>query len=133
MNIIGISAYYHDSAACLIKNGKIITSVQEERFSRIKHDRSFPLNSIKYCLEFANLKPEDIHFIAFYDNWFLKQKRSIDNLLTNGFSSFENILNTSENIFNEKDLIKNLTNFLNLSESEIQNKLSYVQHHYSFH
>jgi len=50
MNIIGISAFYHDAAACLISNGKIIAAAQEERFTRIKHDSSFPINAIKYCI-----------------------------------------------------------------------------------
>ena len=56
MNIIGISCFYHDSAAALIINGNIISAVQEERFTRIKHDARFPINSIKYCLNSANLK-----------------------------------------------------------------------------
>ena len=54
MNILGISAYYHDSAACLVKDGEILAAAQEERFTRKKHDFSFPLNAIRFCLDFAN-------------------------------------------------------------------------------
>ena len=55
MYILGISAYYHDSAACLVKDGEIIAAAQEERFTRIKHDHSFPINAIKYCLKEAGI------------------------------------------------------------------------------
>ncbi|MCX7120194.1 MAG: hypothetical protein NTZ67_00190, partial [Gammaproteobacteria bacterium] len=67
MNILGISAYYHDSAAALIQNGKIIAAAHEERFTRKKHDESFPDNAIQYCLSAANLTLNDIDYIAFYD------------------------------------------------------------------
>ena len=60
MNILGISAYYHDSAACLVQNGHITAAAQEERFTRKKHDHNFPQNAINFCLDFANLKPQDI-------------------------------------------------------------------------
>ena len=67
MYILGISAYYHDSAACLLKNGKIIAAAQEERFTRKKHDQSFPSNAIKYCLKEANINTSDLGVVAFYD------------------------------------------------------------------
>ena len=70
MYILGISAYYHDSACCLIKDGKILSAVQEERFTRIKHDSSFPINSILYCLNDAGIKSGDINYVAFYDKPF---------------------------------------------------------------
>ena len=65
MIIIGISAFYHDSAAAIIKDGEIIAATQEERFTRIKHDSSFPSNSIKYCLKECNITISDVDFIAF--------------------------------------------------------------------
>ena len=65
MYILGISAFYHDSAACLIKNGEIIAAVQEERFTRKKHDQAFPSQSIKYCLKEANIDAEQINSIVF--------------------------------------------------------------------
>ncbi|MFT5206314.1 MAG: carbamoyltransferase [Candidatus Omnitrophota bacterium] len=76
--ILGISAYYHDSAACLIKDGQILSAVQEERFTRIKHDWSFPKQSIKYCLEHAGISAQDIDLVAFYDKPFLKFERIIE-------------------------------------------------------
>ena len=67
MKILGISAYYHDSAACLLNDGEIIAAVQEERFTRKKHDHNFPSNSIKYCFDEAGIKSSDLDVICFYD------------------------------------------------------------------
>ena len=91
MYILGISAWYHDSAACLIKDGEIIAAVQEERFSRIKHDESFPINSIKYCLKEADILPSELESIVFYEKPFLKFERLIETYLAfapRGFKSF---------------------------------------------
>ena len=71
MNILGISAYYHDSAACLLRNGKIIGAAQEERFSRRKHDARFPNQAIKFCLDEADLRLNQLVFIVFYDEQFI--------------------------------------------------------------
>jgi len=76
--ILGISAFYHDSAACLIGDGEIIAAVQEERFTRKKHDASFPVNSIKFCMECAGIDISDISFIAFYEKPFLKFERLLE-------------------------------------------------------
>ena len=65
MLILGISAYYHDSAACIIKNEKILAAVQEERFTRIKHDANFPTNSIKFCINEAGIKLNELDYIVF--------------------------------------------------------------------
>ena len=75
MNILGISCFYHDSAAALIKDGEVISSVQEERFSRKKHDSNFPSNSIKYILEENELKLNDLDHIVFYEKPFIKFER----------------------------------------------------------
>lgn len=131
MNIIGISAYYHDSAVCLLQNGKIIIATQEERFSRVKHDKSFPINAIKYCLDHSDLNLDKIDAIAFYDNWFLKQKRCVDNSLNFGSKSIDSFLSASENFFNERDFLSNLKNIFNFSNDSLKEKLYYVQHHYS--
>ena len=69
--ILGISAYYHDSAAALVGEDGIIAAAQEERFTRIKHDSSFPIHAVKYCLEEANLKLEDLDQVVFYEKPFL--------------------------------------------------------------
>ena len=91
MNILGFSAYYHDSAACLVVDGKIIAAAQEERFTRKKHDSEFPAQAVKYCLAEAGLKPEDIDYVVFYDKPFLKFERLLETYLAfapRGFKSF---------------------------------------------
>ena len=91
MYILGISSYYHDSAACLLKNGKIIAAAQEERFSRKKHDQNFPSNAIKYCLSEAGINSSDLETVAFYDKPFLKFERILETYLAfapRGLSSF---------------------------------------------
>jgi carbamoyltransferase len=81
MKILGISAYYHDSAAALIEDGKVIAAAQEERFTRLKHDASFPNQAIKYCLDCAELEVGDLDAIVFYDKPFLKFERVIQTFL----------------------------------------------------
>ena len=91
MKILGISAYYHDSAACLLIDGEIIAAAQEERFTRKKHDQNFPSNAIKYCLSEANINSADIEIVAFYDKPFLKFERILETYLAfapKGLSSF---------------------------------------------
>ena len=75
MNILGISAYYHDSAACLLKDGEIIAAAQEERFTRKKHDASFPHHAILYCLKEAGIKATEIDNVVFYEKPFVKFER----------------------------------------------------------
>ncbi|HYI77695.1 MAG TPA: carbamoyltransferase N-terminal domain-containing protein, partial [Chryseolinea sp.] len=82
MYILGISAYYHDSAAVLIEGGKIIAAAQEERFTRKKHDATFPRNAIIYCLKEAEIPLQDISAIAFYDKPLLKFERLIETYYT---------------------------------------------------
>lgn len=81
MYILGISAFYHDSAAALLKDGKIIAAAQEERFSRRKHDYRFPVNAIKYCLEYAGISGKGLSYVAFYDKPFLKFERLLETYL----------------------------------------------------
>jgi carbamoyltransferase len=73
--ILGISAFYHDSAACLLKNGDIIAAAQEERFSRVKHDSSYPFNAIEFVLNYSNLKLNEVSQIVFFEKPFLKYKQ----------------------------------------------------------
>ncbi|MFZ5981192.1 MAG: carbamoyltransferase, partial [Candidatus Zixiibacteriota bacterium] len=81
MNILGISAFYHDSAACLVRDGRIVAAAQEERFTRKKHDNSFPDNAVKYCLHSCNLTGKDLDFVAFYEKPFLKFERILETYL----------------------------------------------------
>jgi len=91
MYILGISAFYHDSAACLIRDGEIISAAQEERFTRKKHDHNFPSKAIQYCLKSAGLQAKDLDLVAFYDKPFLKFERLLETYLAFapvGFKSF---------------------------------------------
>ena len=91
MYILGISAFYHDSAACLIKDGEIIAAVQEERFTRIKHDAGFPHHAIQYCLKEAAIFAGQIDNVVFYEKPFVKFERLLETYLAfapKGFTSF---------------------------------------------
>ena len=91
MYILGISAYYHDSGVVLLKDDHIVAAVQEERFTRIKHDPSFPKEGLKYALQEAKITFDDIDYIAFYDKPFVKFERLIETYLSEtptGFQSF---------------------------------------------
>src|SRR3989338_3279256 len=82
MNILGISAFYHDSAACLVQDGVIISAAQEERFTRKKHDAAFPTNAINFCLQKSKLTSADLDFVVFYEKPFLKFERILDSYMT---------------------------------------------------
>ena len=81
MYVLGISAFYHDSAACLLKDGKIVAAAQEERFTRKKHDQEFPSNAIHYCLKEAGISETDLEVVAFYDKPFLKFEEYLRHIL----------------------------------------------------
>jgi carbamoyltransferase len=90
--ILGISAFYHDSAACLVADGEIVAAAQEERFTREKYDAGFPIQSIHYCLQQAGLSPADLDYVAFYDKPLAKFERLVETYLSYapaGFESFE--------------------------------------------
>jgi carbamoyltransferase len=91
MNILGISAYYHDSAACLVRDGDILAAAQEERFTRKKHDHRFPAHAVQYCLKEAGIGPEALDYIVFYDKPLLKFERLLETYLDyapKGLASF---------------------------------------------
>ena len=81
MYILGISAFYHDSSACLVKDGEIVAAAQEERFTRKKHDHAFPSNAIQYCLKESGIDGTELDFVAFYDKPFLKFERILETYL----------------------------------------------------
>ena len=90
-NILGISAFYHDSAASLVVDGEIVAAAQEERFTRKKHDYNFPDNAIRYCLDAAGLQPEDLDYVGFYDKPLTKFERLLETYLAyvpGGYRSF---------------------------------------------
>ena len=78
MKILGISAYYHDSAAALLQDGEIVAAAQEERFTRKKHDPGFPLNAARFCLDDAGLSVGDLDAVVFYDKPLLKFERLLE-------------------------------------------------------
>ena len=91
VSILGISAFYHDSAACLVVDGEIVAAAQEERFTRVKHDYNFPLNAARYCLSEAGITAEELNYVGFYDKPLLKFDRLLETYLDyapSGFSSF---------------------------------------------
>jgi len=133
MYILGISAYYHDSAAALIHNGEIISAAQEERFSRKKHDSSFPLGSVNFLLEDANIKLSDIDGIAFYDKPLLKFERLIETYIATsplGFNSFRMAMPIwlREKLFLKDLIINELKNFDKSFNGE---KIYFAEHHLS--
>jgi carbamoyltransferase len=91
MRILGLSAFYHDSAAALVVDGRIVAAAQEERFTRKKHDARYPVHAIDYCLAEAGITLDQIDHVAFYDKPFLKFERLLETYLAfapRGFKSF---------------------------------------------
>jgi carbamoyltransferase len=91
MNILGISAFYHDSAACLVQDGKIVAAAQQERFSRVKHDHRFPHDAVTYCLKATGLTANDLDYLVFYDKPFIKFERLLETYISfapRGWASF---------------------------------------------
>ena len=110
VSILGISAFYHDSAACLVVDGDIVAAAQEERFSRVKHDQRFPLHAARYCLAEANLTVEELDFVGFYDKPLLKFDRLLETYLEYSPSGFRSFLKSMPLWMSEKlwmpDLIR---------------------------
>ena len=133
-SILGISAFYHDSAASLIIDGKIIAAAQEERFSRKKHDSSFPLNAIKFVLNFGKLKISELDHIVFYEKPFLKFERLLETYVAfapKGFTQFSKSMPSwlREKLFQKNLLIKNLKSLD--SNFNDEKKIFFSEHHMS--
>lgn len=135
MFILGISAYYHDSAATLTRDGHIIAAAQEERFSRIKHDPDFPKNAIKYCLEEAGIGLAEVRYIIFYDKPLVKFGRLLETYLAyvpRGFRSFVAAMPIwlKDKLLLKTTLKKELAKVGALQEKELPNLL-FSEHHHS--
>jgi|SRR5579862_491194 len=134
MIVLGISAYYHDSAAALVKDGVIIAAAQEERFTRIKYDASFPGNAIMWCLNDAGVDAREVDFVAFYDKPFLKFERLLETYLAfapRGFASFRTAMPVwiGEKLFQKNMLLKELRD---IDEGlGVPAKLLFAEHHFS--
>jgi len=125
MNILGISAFYHDSAACLVKDGEIVAAAQEERFTRKKHDQSFPKNAIRYCLEAGGLTEKDIDFVAFYEKPFLKFERILETYLSYAPAGLTSFIKALPIWIKQKLWIKDLI----ASELHYDGKVIFPEHH----
>ncbi len=134
MYILGISAFYHDSAACLIKDGKIIAAAQEERFTRKKHDDKFPVEATKFCLETAGIEIDDLSAIVFYDKPLLKFERLLETYLSfapRGVKSFIVAMPVwlKEKMFLKKLIYDELKNVGEYNKKDIN--LLFPEHHLS--
>ncbi len=134
MRILGISAYYHDSAAALIEDGVPVAAAQEERFTRKKHDAVFPVSAINFCLEYGCVRLRDVDFVVFYDKPFLKFERLIETYLAHaprGFRSFRMAMPLwlKEKLF-QKDLLGKALNQID-QEFDWHTKLLFAEHHQS--
>lgn len=135
VNILGISAYYHDAAACLIRDGEIIAAAQEERFTRKKHDTNFPVNAIAYCLSEGRITAKSIDYVVFYDKPFLKFERLLETYLAfapRGFKSFAMSLPIwlKDKLY-QKNLITDALKAVWGKDGKWEEKLLFSEHHLS--
>ena len=137
MIILGISGFYHDSAAALIEDGLVIAAAQEERFTRVKHDSSFPIEASKYCLNQAGINIDDVDSIVFYEKPFLKFDRLIEtysSMAPRGFQSFAMALPVwlKEKLFQKNLLVSELENLPGAeSKRALREKIFFSEHHLS--
>src|SRR5687768_5699742 len=134
MRILGVSAYYHDAAAAIVVDGRIVAAAQEERFTRRKHDSRFPSNAIRFCLDSCDVEASDIDLVAFYDKPFLKFERLLETYLAfapRGFESFRHALPIwiKEKLF-QKGLIAGELRKLSPDVDWVA-KLTFSEHHLS--
>ena len=134
MRVIGISAFYHDSAAALVEDDRIIAAAQEERFTRKKHDSSFPQNAIAYCLQEGNVGLNELDYIVFYDKPFLKFERLLETYVAmapSGFRSFKMAIPLwlREKLFQKSLLRGELKRFS--ENGDWKGRLLFCEHHLS--
>src|SRR5882672_4714192 len=127
MNILGISCFYHDAAACLIQDGRLVAAASEERFTRKKHDEGFPHQAIQYCLKAGKIEAKDLDYVGFYDKPFLKFERLLSTYLSTfprGFRSFSKAMPVW---LKEKLWIPQLIR----KELKYEGKILFTEHHLS--
>ena len=127
MYILGISAYYHDSAAVLVKDGKVLCAVEEERFSRIKHDNAFPFQAIDFCLKEAKITIKDIDYISYYEKPLLKFERILENFVQTYPFSLKPFLKGIPEWFDYKIKIEHIIR----KKLKYKGKVYFIPHHYS--
>ena len=136
MLILGVSAYYHDSAAALVRDGEIVAAAQEERFSRRKHDARFPEHAVRYCLAQAGITPADLDHVVFYEKPFLKFERLLETCTAfapGGFASFAAALPIwlREKLFQKSMLVNELRRVLPSGAGDWDERLLFSEHHLS--
>jgi len=123
--ILGISAFYHDSAACIIKDGEIIAAAQEERFTRVKHDQRFPNEAINFCLRYAGISSANLDFVTFYDKPFLKFERLLETYFAYAPKGFNSFLKAMPVWLKEKLWTKELIKM----ELNFKGEILFTEHH----
>ena len=127
MYILGVSAFYHDSAACLVKDGKIIAAAQEERFTRKKHDHGFPINAINFCLQFEKISSADLELVSFYDKPFLKFERILETYLQYAPKGIKSFIKAMPLWIKEKLWMKEFIR----KELKYEGGIIFPEHHFS--
>ena len=127
MHILGISAYYHDSAACLVRDGRVVAAAQEERFTRKKHDHRFPARSVEFCLKHAGITPEELDYVAFYDKPLLKFERLLETYIDYAPRGLRSFLMAMPLWLREKLWIREQVS----AQSGFSGKVLFTEHHES--
>jgi len=127
MDILGISAFYHDSAACLVRDGVIVSAAQEERFTRKKHDFSFPKNAVEYCLKSSGIRACDLDYVAFYDKPFIKFERILETYLAFAPLGIRTFIKAVPLWIKQKLWMKDLI----AKELELSGQILFPEHHES--
>ena len=125
--ILGISAYYHDSAACLVRNGEIVAAAQEERFTRKKHDHRYPTNAVAYCLREAGIRSGEVSYVVFYDKPFQKFERLLETYLDYAPSGIRSFLQAMPLWLREKLWMREQIE----KESQFEGVVLFTEHHES--
>src|SRR5688572_29621987 len=127
VNILGISAFYHDSAACLVRNGNILAAAQEERFTRKKHDSEFPKNAVQYCLRAGGISINNVDYVAFYEKPFVKFDRLLHSYLAYAPAGIKSFLKAVPVWIKEKIWMKEIIR----KELNYEGKILFPEHHES--
>ena len=135
MNILGLSAYYHDSAACLLSDGEIVAAAQEERFTRKRHDADFPYNAVDYCLRERHIRPAELDYVVFYDKPFVKFERILETYFAfapKGFRNFAKFMPLwlKDKLF-QKRILVNALKRVGGTNSNWNDRLRFSEHHLS--
>src|SRR5262245_50812361 len=134
MRLLGLSAFYHDSATALVEDGRIVAAAQEERFSRKRHDAGFPAHAIRYCLDAGQVSLDEVDHVVFFEKPLIKFERLLETYLANaprGFSSFKSAIPVciKDKLFQKPNVEKALAAFA--SSGAAAGKLLFAEHHQS--